>query len=47
MHVCGCVVILWFSTFRRIVVDESRVMAAVWGPFDQFLKMELSHIITS
>ena len=37
MHVCGCVVILWFSISRRIVVDESRVTAAVWGPFDQFL----------
>ena len=37
MHVCGCVVILCFSTFRRIVVDESRVTAAVWGLFDQFL----------
>ena len=31
---CGDLVV---SNFRRIVVDESRVTAAVWGPFDQFL----------
>ena len=31
---CGDLVVL---IFRRIVVDESRVTAAVWGPFDQFL----------
>ena len=31
---CGDRVVL---IFRRIVVDESRVTAAVWGPFDQFL----------
>ena len=31
---CGDLVVL---IFRRIVVDESRVTAAGWGPFDQFL----------
>ena len=34
---CGLCGDLVVSIFRRIVVDESRVTAAVWGPFDQFL----------